>query len=230
MKTKITSVCLFLMLVLGATTSKASNLYVVSGESFTITPGTGFVKYLWDRDNQTILDEDILPGGVLTKSLLNAGTTITKHTLKLSVLEQLLGGCYSEAVSHTIIVLPKLTTLIAANLDNFCSEAVSISSELTSSFVAGSLLTNLAEYGVGFTYQWAKKTGQTLTDIPQATSDKLIVTEVGEYVTQVAYSLPADGLYKTNGSSLKVPTAIASSAQEIKKTLAKPLSPDILIQ
>lgn len=217
------------MLVLGATTLKASNLYVVSGESFTITPGTGFVKYLWDLDNQTILDEDILPGGVLTKSLLNAGTTITKHTLKLSVLEQLLGGCYSEAVSHTIIVLPKLTTLIAANLDNFCSEAVSISSELTSTFVTGSLLTNLSEYGIGFTYQWAKKTGETLTNIPEATSNKLIVTEVGEYVTQVAYSLPTTGSYPSNGSSIKVPTAITSSVQEIRKTLAKPLSPDISI-
>lgn len=206
MKTKITSILFTLILWMTSFSTKADVFYVVSGEPFKLTPSVlSLYQYNWELSGAatalnnitTVLGTSPDQGAYLNTFTLPVGTTVAlTNTLKLSVLD-VVGGCLSNLATHSIIVLPKLTTTIASSVEKFCQDEA-FSTELTAS-----ALTNIADIGsVDLAYQWYN--GATL--ITNQTTNKLTVTQVGNYICKVTYVI-------TNSES-KISSKVASAITE----------------
>lgn len=194
------SLCLALILSLSAFDSKADIYYVIDGESFTLTPSVNnLFQYLWVLDPasgspiSTTLDQ--ASGGVYTRAVTLAAPAVAEtHTLTLSVLG-VVDGCLSDLVTHTIIVLPKITVSVTASKSNFCLN-LPVDASLTASVTA---VTGLGTYGVTLSpFVWSKD-GSVITG---ETTSTLAVTTPGVYKALVSYVLPTTGSYIPTGSKL----------------------------
>jgi hypothetical protein len=213
------------MLLMTAFNASAQNpagkiYYVLSGESFQLKPALGnLAGYVW-KDNGTDITSGIAADGTLTYTFdLATGTTaaVTK-TLSLGILD-VVGGCLSNLVNHTVVVLPKLLLTLTPAISDFCNNLTTISTTITASLT--DIPASLATYGVTIasTYKWFK--GEELLS---ETGPTLTVTDIGTYRSERVYNLPTDGSFKSDGG--KVANAILGSA-EIKKDKVVPNTPDI---
>lgn len=198
MKKFITSLCLGLMFIVGAfSESKADTYYVMDGQSFTLTPqvpvGTIFSKIQWTVDGVLgpALTNNV--GALVSKFDLPAGTKVpVEHVLKLGVVSDAL-GCLSDLVTHTIVVLPKVSLTIKSDNDNFCAGLV----DATLSVELDVTLASLAKYNIALTpFGWAGPDG--ISSVGQT----LKITKVGSYTVSADYII-------TNivGDGILVPTA-----------------------
>lgn len=216
MKRKFATILLGVITLIAAIPSKASTFYVLSGESFTLTPAVGTLSsYLWKLDGTAAAAGDLLPNGVYSKILTLASPTVAEtHTLSLAVIDGL--SCLSQAVDHTIIILPKLTVTITANQSNFC-----VSNDVAAILTATIQANDLALANVTLSsFAWSKDG----TGISGGLTGTLNVTETGLYKALVTYVLPAG----TFGSS-KLGSAFTSAGTEIKHDLAIPIAPTLTI-
>jgi hypothetical protein len=223
MKMKITALCLTFILVITSFNLQAKIFYVVSGDSFELKPSlTTLFQYKWMEGGIDVPASEILTGGTLRKTFTLASSTVAEtKTISLGVLD-VSGGCLSDLINHTVVVLPKLTLAVVPLVDSFCENLTAITTEITASLPA--ILPDLTTYGVtlGSTYKWFKDG----VLIPDATGNKITVTDIGVYKSEVAYILPTIGSYIPNGS--KIVDAIIGSATILKDKDA-PTTPDIEI-
>ncbi|MEO6287663.1 MAG: hypothetical protein ABIN80_16655 [Dyadobacter sp.] len=224
MKKCFTSICVLFVLTAFSNVSKAGTYYVINGDAFSLSPaaGSNFFQYLWTIDpgsGQTIQTLDQASGGVLTYTFSDAATSPTLHKISLGVI-QVLDGCLSEVVEHTIIVLPKLTVSITADKLNFCTDK-SVDATLSATVTA---VTGLATYGVTISpFAW-KKGGTLITG--ESSTSLHVITE-GVYEALVTYQLPTTGTYALTAS--KLVNAVVPGSQEILHNLAVPLTPIITL-
>lgn len=232
MKKPLTSLCLSFALFVIAFSSKAAVIpggtyYVISGESFSLTPSlTSLYQYKWLLNPgagqiETLLDAT--SGGVYTKTFgTGSELGVVSNKLTLGVLETL-GGCLSDVIEHTIIVLPKITiTLTTADgKDNYCL-GIPVSTTLTANVTA---VTGLADVNVSLSpFAWTKDNSGT--GLETQTGSTLAITSAGTYKALVSYILPAVGPTHT---ASKLLNAINSTAKEIKNDLALPTLPSITL-
>lgn len=204
--------------------SKAGIYYVVNGQSFSLSPaaGSNFYQYLWTLDpgaGQTIETLNQASGGVLTHTFSDATTSPSIHKITLGVIE-VLDGCLSNVVEHTIIVLPTLTVSITADKDNFCTDKT-VAAALTATVSA---TTGLGTYGVTVSpFAWSK--GGSL--ISGQTSSTLNVTEADTYTCLVSYILPTTGDFIPTAS--KLTGSVVGGTKEILHSLPVPTVPAITL-
>jgi hypothetical protein len=207
-----------------AQVSKAGTYYVVNGQSFSLSPaaGSNFFQYLWTLDpgaGQTIETLDQASGGVLSHTFSDAGTSPSIHKITLGVID-VLGGCLSSVVEHTIIVLPTLTVSITADKENFCTDKT-VAAALSATVSA---TTGLATYGVTISpFAWSK--GASV--ISGQTSSTLNVTEAGTYSALVNYVLPTVGDFIPTAS--KLAGSVIGGTKEILHNLPVPTVPAITL-
>ncbi|GGM86883.1 hypothetical protein GCM10010967_19090 [Dyadobacter beijingensis] len=222
MKKLFTTFCAVVFFSCLAQVSKAGTYYVISGESFSLSPaaGSNFFQYIWTLDpgaGQTIQTLTQASGGVLTHTFSDATSSPTLHKISFGVIE-VLDGCLSNVVEHTIIVLPKLTVSITADKENFCTDKP-VASTLTASVSA---TTGLGTYGVTVSpFAWSK--GGTL--ISGQTGSTLSVTEAATYTALVSYVLPTAGDYIPTASKLL--NAVTGGTKQILHNLPIPTVPSI---
>lgn len=207
-----------------AQVSKAGTYYVVNGQSFSLSPaaGSNFAQYLWTIDpgaGQTIQTLNQASGGVLTTTFSDAVSSPTIHKITLGVLE-VLDGCLSNVIEHTVIVLPKLTVSITADKENFCTDkAVAATLSATVSATTG-----LDTYGVTISpFAWSN--GGTL--ISGQTGSTLNVTQAGTYSALVSYILPTTGDFIATAS--KLTGSVLGGTKEILHSLPVPTVPAITL-
>jgi hypothetical protein len=207
-----------------AQVSKAGTYYVVNGQSFSLSPanGSNFYQYLWTLDpgaGQVIETLNQASGGVLTHTFSDAATSPSIHKITLGVIE-VLDGCLSNVVEHTIIVLPTLTVSITADKENFCTDktvAASLSATVSAT-------TGLGTYGVTISpFAWSK--GGSV--ISGETSSTLNVTEAGTYSALVSYILPTTGDFIPTAS--KLTGSVTAGTKEILHNLPVPTVPAITL-
>lgn len=204
--------------------SKAGTYYVVNGQSFSLSPaaGSNFFQYLWTLDpgaGQTIETLDQASGGVLSHTFSDAVTSPSIHKITLGVIE-VLGGCLSNVVEHTIIVLPKLTVSISADKENFCTDKT-VAATLSATVSA---TTGLDTYGVTISpFAWSK--GASV--ISGQTGSTLNVTEAGTYSALVSYVLPTVGDFIPTAS--KLTGSVIGGTKEILHNLPIPTVPAITL-
>lgn len=204
--------------------SKAGTYYVVNGQSFSLSPaaGSNFYQYLWTLDpgaGQVIETLDQASGGVLTHTFSDAVTSPSIHKITLGVIE-VLDGCLSNVVEHTIIVLPALTVSITADKENFCTDK-SVAAALSATVSA---TTGLDTYGVTISpFAWSK--GGSV--ISGQTASTLNVTEAGTYSALVSYVLPTTGDFIPTAS--KLTGSVTGGTKEILHNLPVPTVPAITL-
>lgn len=162
--------------------SKADTYYVLDGQNFTLTPqvpvGTLFSTIQWTVDGVLgpALADNV--GALTTKFTLPEGTKVpVEKILKLGVVSATL-GCVSELITHTIVVLPKLSLSIKSNNDNFCNGLV----QGTLSVELDVTLASLAKYNIALTpFGWAGPDG--LSSI----GETLTITKAGSYSVSADY-------------------------------------------
>ncbi|WP_342085876.1 hypothetical protein [Dyadobacter sp. OTU695] len=204
--------------------SKAGTYYVVNGESFSLSPaaGSNFFQYLWTLDpgaGQTIQTLDQASGGVLTHTFSDATTAPSIHKITLGVIE-VLDGCLSDVVEHTVIVLPKLTVSVTADKENFCTDKT-VTATLSATVSA---TTGLDTYGVTISpFAWSK--GASV--ISGQSSSSLNVTEAGTYSALVSYVLPTVGDFIPTAS--KLTGSVIGGTKEILHNLPVPTVPAITL-
>lgn len=230
MKKIITSLCLGLMFVVGAfSESKAANVvggtyYVVSGESFSLTPSvTSLFQYKWLLDPGAGQVETLLgsaTGGVFTKVFGDStATSPVIHKLTLGVLSEV-GGCLSDVIEHTIIVLPKIKVTIAADKENFCL-GTPVSANLTATVTA---VTGLGTYGVTLSpVKWVN--GST----DAGTGNAIAVTSSGTYKALVEYILPTGVGTPFLPTAFKLANAVTGITKTINNNLPLPVLPTITL-
>lgn len=207
-----------------AQVSTAGTYYVVNGQSFSLSPAAGstFYQYLWTLDpgaGQTIETLDEASGGVLTHTFSDATTSPSIHKITLGVIE-VLDGCLSNVVEHTIIVLPTLTVSITADKENFCTDKT-VAAALTATVSA---TTGLGTYGVTVSpFAWSK--GGSV--ISGQTSSNLNVTEADTYTCLVSYVLPTTGDFIPTAS--KLTGSVIGGTKEILHNLPVPTVPAITL-
>ena len=204
--------------------SKAGTYYVVNGQSFSLSPaaGSNFYQYLWTLDpgaGQVIETLNQASGGVLTHTFSDAATSPSIHKITLGVME-VLDGCLSNVVEHTIIVLPTLTVSITADKDNFCTDKT-VAAALTATVSA---TTGLGTYGVTVSpFAWSK--GGSV--ISGQTSSTLSVTEADTYICLVSYILPTTGDFIPTAS--KLTGSVIGGTKEVLHNLPVPTVPAITL-
>jgi hypothetical protein len=224
MKKCFTTLCILFALTMLSQVSKAGTYYVINGEPFSLSPaaGSNFLQYIWTIKTgaaQTIETLDEASGGVLTHTFSDATSSPTLHTISLGVI-QVLDGCLSEVVEHTIIVMPKLTVSITADKSNFCTDKA-VDATLSASVSA---VTGLGTYEVTVSpFAWSKG-GSLITGEVSPTLD---VTDVGIYEAVVSYILPTSGTYQPTASKLL--NSVIPGSQEILHNLAVPITPIITL-
>lgn len=207
-----------------AQVSTAGTYYVVNGQPFSLSPAAGstFYQYLWTLDpgaGQTIETLDEASGGVLTHTFSDATTSPSIHKITLGVIE-VLDGCLSNVVEHTIIVLPTLTVSITADKENFCTDKT-VAAALTATVSA---TTGLGTYGVTVSpFAWSK--GGSV--ISGQTSSNLNVTEADTYTCLVSYVLPTTGDFIPTAS--KLTGSVIGGTKEILHNLPVPTVPAITL-
>nr|WP_295925530.1 hypothetical protein [uncultured Dyadobacter sp.] len=225
MKNLFATVCTVFVLLLMTNISKAGTYYVVNGESFSLSPaaGSNFFQYIWTIDPGTgqILETlDNASGGVLSHTFSDAVSSPAIHKVTLGVL-QLAGGCLSELIEHTIIVLPKLTVSITADKENFCTDK-DVSADLTAT--VSTTVTGLGTYGVTISpFAWSK--GGAL--ISGESNAVLHVTEDATYSALVSYVLPTTGTYQATASKLL--NSVTAGTKTILHNLPVPTTPAITL-
>jgi hypothetical protein len=224
MKKVFTTLCLVFVMSSFANISRAGTYYVISGQPFSLTPaaGSNFFQYLWTIDpgvGQTIQTLDQESNGVLTHTFSDATSSPTLHKITLGVLE-VLGGCLSEVVEHTIIVLPQLTVSITADKSNFCTN-VPVNAELTATVTA---TTGLSTYSVSVSpFAWTKDG----TTVSGQSASILTVTGAGNYGALVSYILPTTGTYAATAS--KLTNSVIGGTKQILNNLPIPTTPVITL-
>lgn len=225
MKKIITSLCLAFMLVASAfTSSKADTYYVLDGQEFNLIPQVGtaiFSQILWTIDGvaEPALTDNI---GKLTKTFtLATGAKLTpvEHVLKLGVIADAL-GCVSDLVTHTVVVLPKVTLSISSPADSFCEGAVT-----------GNLTVNVdvdipalsQKYNVALTtFGWTgAATGSGPTIAIGANGGTYTVG--ADYIILTGTNIIAGALIPT--ATKIIGTGAVASATKVITTVAKPLVP-----
>ncbi|MCF0058163.1 hypothetical protein [Dyadobacter sp. CY356] len=229
MKKIITSLCLsFVFVIMAFTESKANTYYVLDEQEFTLTPdavaGT-FSSILWTVDNVAL--SPILTGvGALTKSfkLTNSGTA-EEHKIKLGVIASL-GGCLSELVEHTVVVIPKLSLSITTPKDNFCVGAFSADLTVNVSLDATALGLLKSKYNITLApFAW--------TGGGTANGNVLTINQAGNYSVSGDY-LVLEGTNVVSGALIPTATkilgqgAIAGASKLIKNDLAIPVVTNLL--
>lgn len=224
MKKVFTILCAVFVMSLVSSVSRAGTYYVVNGKPFSLSPaaGSNFLQYLWTLDpgtGQTIQTLDQASGGVLTHTFSDATSSPTLHKITLGVLEAV-GGCLSEVVEHTIIVLPQLTVSISADKSNFCT-SLPVSAKLTATVSA---TTGLDTYNVTVSpFAWTKD-GSPVTG---ETASLLTVTSSGNYGALVSYVLPTTGTYAATAS--KLVDSVVGGTKQILHSLPVPTTPVITL-
>ena len=226
MKKIITSLCLSFMFIVAAfSDSKANTYYVLDGQEFNLVPVIGnsvFTQILWTVDGVALapITDNI---GKFTKTFsLGTGAAEkllpVEHIIKLGVLSDAL-GCVSDVLTHTIVVLPKVTLSISTPADTFCEGLVTGTLTVSADVDLDLLKT---KYNVTLTpFGWnGGSTGNTLA-----------ITQAG------TYTVGADYFVLPSGSQIVgalVPTATkiigtgaVASATKVIKTVAKPIAPDL---
>lgn len=218
MKIIITSVCLSFMLLCSAISAKAETYYVVSGDEFKLTPLVSTLfSYAWKLDGVNALPAELGAGGAYTKILTLASPLVPEtKTLSLAVLETA-AGCLSNLVTHTIVILPKVTVSLTSPQDNFCV-GLPVNTTLTANV---DVVTGLGALNITLSpFVWTKD-GVVVTG---AATESLAITTAGSYKALVTYVLPATGV-----ASSKVLTAITGTAKTILNNLPLPTVPGITI-
>jgi len=229
MKKTITSFVVFALLAFAQiataqTTAEPINFYVTNGEEFTLTPqgDNSASKLFWRIDGALTEILGNVAGGALKKTFSDATTGITTHTIKLSVIADLLAGCESDPVEYNIIVLPKLqVTLQIPTKTNFCVGA-DIDLTLNASFATP--VSNLAQYGIELPFEWSTEDGTILSE----TGSALRVVEAGLYKCIAKYKLPVAGVLVPTATSLAT-NIITGTSQQIQKNLPLPKVPVITL-
>jgi hypothetical protein len=229
MKKILTSLCLSFALFIIAFSSKAAVIpggtyYVISGESFSLTPAvTSLFQYQWLLNPgvgqvETLLDNT--DRGVYTK-IFGTGAELGVVTNKLTFgVLAAVDGCLSDVIEHTIIVLPKITVTLTApdGKDNFCL-GIPVSTTLTANVTA---VTGLGTYGVTLSpFTWTNGG----TAVNGETTSTLSITSAGTYQALVSYILPSTGSYIATASKLL--NAVNGLTKEIKNDLPLPVVPSI---
>lgn len=223
MKKIITSLCLGLMFIFAAfSESKADVYYVLDGNNLVLKPaGAILFEYQWTLDGgvtEKILGT--LDGGKYTHKFgTGVATAVSKHTIALEVLDGL-GGCLSTLVSHTVIVLPKITISLATtnNKDNFCKD-LAFATDLTATINLDLAAMNLGTYNVELNPLTWTKNGVGISDIGSV----LRVTTAGTYEVFGTYKLPTTGNYAVTAEKLS--GAISGTSKIISNTLDLPTVP-----
>lgn len=194
----------------------AGNFYVCSGTSFTLKPDVSTITYTtyeWTDGASTVLQTGATANYTTTVTLATA-TTAEAKTYRLRV--QNADGCWSDLATHTVYVLPELTTTIAGAND-FCA-GVSITGNLTASTNYGSLNLTAAP-GTGYNFSWTGGTGSVASGTNNNTYS---LTTAGAYNVTVAYTLPTN-----DGSKLSNCNGTATHTLTI---LAAPTTPVVVIE
>lgn len=191
-------------LILGSTApAMAGTYYVCNGTAFTLTAGTttGLTEFEWKEGASVVGTTEDLP---LTLNLTDA-TTAETFTYTYRVKE---ADCWSDPVTHTVVVLPAPTVTISDATAAYCSN-VTVNSTLTA--VPGTLSGLPA--GSAYTYTW---TGGI------STTDALDITAAGTYGVTLVYDLtgvtPNDGAKIsacTDNASVTITPATAPTAPAI---------------
>lgn len=224
MKKLFTTLLALVLFACLAQVSKAGIYYVVNGKSFSLSPapGSNFFQYIWTLDpgvGQTVETLDQASGGVLTHTFSDAVSSPSIHKITLAVIE-VFDGCLSNAVEHTVIVLPQLTVSITADKENFCTDKT-VAATLSASVSATS---GLGTYGVTISpFAWS--TGGSV--ISGQTSSTLNVTQAGTYSCLVSYLLPSTGDYIPTAS--KLTGSVIEGTKEILHTLQVPTVPALTL-
>jgi len=231
MKKTLTSLCFGLVLFLASLTSKAAVIpggtyYVISGESFSLTPAVASLfEYRWLLNPGANQEETILntaSAGIYNKILgTNTDTQVATHKLTFAVLGAL-DGCLSDIIEHTIIVLPKITVSLTVpqGQDNFCL-GLPVSTTLTASITA---VTGLGTYGVTLSpFAWTKDD----VGVDGQTSSTLAITSAGTYKALVSYVLPTTGGFIPTASKLL--NAVNGVSKQIQNNLPLPVVPSITL-
>ena len=224
MKKLLTTLCAVVFISCFSQVSKAGTYYVVNGQSFSLSPdaGTPFYQYLWTLDpgaGQVSETLDQASGGVLTHTFSDAVTSPSIHKITLGVIE-VLDGCLSNVVEHTVIVLPKLTVSITADKENFCTDKT-VAATLSATVSA---TTGLDTYGVTVSpFVWSK--GASV--ISGQTGSTLNVTEAATYSALVNYILPSTGDFIPTAS--KLAGSVIGGTREILHNLPVPTVPAITL-
>lgn len=210
--------------------SKAANTiggtyYVVSGESFSLTPSlASLFEYQWLLDpgsNQVASTLNAASGGVYTKIFGDGTSTAPEiHKLTLGVLSEV-GGCLSNVIEHTIIVLPKITVTITADKDNFCL-STPVNANLTATVTA---VTGLGTYGVTLSpVKWVN--GST----DAGTGSAIAITSSGTYKALVEYVLPTGPVGTPFlPTAFKLANAVNGITKTINNNLPLPVLPTITL-
>lgn len=225
MKKIITSLCLsFMFIVAALSESKANTYYVLDGQEFNLLPQIGtsvFTQILWTIDGvaEPALTDNV---GKLTKffNLPDDKKLIgAVHEIKLGVLSDAL-GCVSDVLTHTVVVLPKVKLTISTPTDTFCEGLVTGTLTVSADVDLDLLKT---KYNVTLTpFGWNGGT----------TGNTLAITQAGTYTVGADYFvLPAGS--QIVGALIPTATKIigtgaVATATTIIKTVAKPLTPDLL--
>lgn len=233
MKKIITSLCLGFMLTFaafsnsGAAVIPGGTYYVISGESFSLTPAvSSLFQYKWLLNpgaNQIPIDLAAATGGVFTRTFGTGNETeVVKNVLQLGVLSEA-AGCLSDIIEHTIIVLPKIkvTLTVPEGQDNFCLNQV-INTNLTANITA---MTGLGDYGVTISPSFLWKKGND--EITGQTGSVLAITSAGTYSALTSYVLPTSGTWAPTASKLL--NSVNSLSKEIKNDLPLPVVPTITL-
>jgi hypothetical protein len=228
MKTKITALCVTFMLVITSFNLHANVFNVLDGEPFTLlVPNSGFIGFKWiDQGGADIINGQggatIAANGNLTKAFTLA-TNTAAQTFEISVAGlDVLGGCFSDLVKHTIVVLPKLALTVTAAISNFCVDLSAISTTISAS-LAESITGLPTGVTLASTFKWF------LDGVEQSeTSGTITAVATGTYKAERVYNLPTEGTFASSGS--KILNAIVGETTITKTLNVKPAVPVITLQ
>lgn len=199
-----------------ASAQNTKTFYVCSGTSFTMVPSvTTHTNYEWSEVSGSSNPIATTQNATVTAPTI-AGTTYTTKQYALTVRDA--AGCWSDADTFTVYVLPPIQVSMSGNAGPYCANNPA---SVTLTATVGSL--TLPAGVAADQYAWTA--GGSATGSNSATLSFTSSSSVGSttYAVSVSYSLPA-----TRGGD-KLTSCVASANTSVS-VVGAPTTPSISIQ